>query len=87
MHYFTNMKKRYNKNKTRTHADHSGSTSSSRTRPDLARMALALDWIRIKLSLPKRSQSTLDFGELVMMISHLANNKRKHYMLPTPQAL
>ena len=39
-------------------------------------MALALDCIRMKLSLPKRSPRTLDFGVLVMMPSRLAKKEK-----------
>ena len=75
----TNNKQNWNYN-----SEHAGSASQSRTRPDLARMALALDCIRMKLSLPKRSPRTLDFGVLVMMPSRLAK-KEKALHASTPQ--
>ena len=76
------MKQRFKKTEIRTQIILG--QPPARTRPDLARMALALDWI--KLSLPKRLQSTLDFGELVMMASHLAKKEKALHAL-TPQAL
>ena len=52
-------------------------TSQSRTRHDLhvARMALALDCIRMKHSLPKRDFGLLSVG-YVMMPSHLAKKEK-----------